>query len=217
LEPTVGASRAQQDQEKQELEMLCRIVVVAAAVWASTTTAHATLEASAPTAHGLNKASGSGTLDSEAKQSAGFVDRTAPLTQTAMVTAPAAGPSANPASFSNVLPAQSTSGSDTLPRVDYYKLERSTADDAGLFDGETVRRILHFSDLSPSPVGQGQVSVFTGGPSEYFDRIQFASRGNACHIDEHAGPLVLPEPGMLGLLAAGLLFVGAVARRRMRH
>jgi len=137
-----------------------------------------------------------------------------------MVTAPAAGPSTNPTPFSNVSPAQSTSVADTFPRVDYYKLERDTsgaADDAGLFDGETVRRILHLSDLSPSPVGQGQVSIFTGGPSEYFDRIQFASRGNACQIDEHAGPFVLPEPNTLGLLAAGLLFVGAVARRRMRH
>jgi hypothetical protein len=214
---SLGTDRRRQpgstNQEKQELEMLCRIVVLAAALWASTQ-AHATLEANAPTAHGFNRASDSGTLDSDAQQSIGFLNRTA------MVTAPAAEPSTDPAPFSKLLPAQSINGSDTLPRVDYYKLERSssaTADDNGLFDGETVRRILHLSDLSPSPVGQGQVSVFTGGPGEYLDRIQFAGRGNACHIDEHAGPLVLPEPGTLGLLAAGLLFVGAVARRRMRH
>jgi hypothetical protein len=195
--------------------MLCRIAVLAAALWASTTPAHAhrfTHEGDPIVAsRELSTAHDAASFD--AGQLVAFSGRST-------VPNPSANAGGNIPPFSKLPSAQSAAGSDTLARMDYYKLDRSTAvtaDDAALFDGETVRRILHFSDLSPGSAGQGQVSLFAVGTSESFDRIQLASRGTACHIDERAGPFVLPEPGTFGLLAAGLLFAGAVARRRMRH
>jgi hypothetical protein len=67
-----------------------------------------------------------------------------------------------------------------------------------------------------APDREDYVNIFASNPGEYFDRVTFISTTNAFETDNHAFRLV-PEPSSYAMMAAGLLLIGTIVRRRIKQ
>ncbi len=99
--------------------------------------------------------------------------------------------------------------------LSYFGFDWSTPDaynKVQLFNGNTL---LFSFDGSNSAAGF--LNIFAQNPGEYFDRIAFSSNVNAFETDNHAFTVAVPEPSSYLMMSAGLIVLGAIARRRMQN